>query len=125
MLPGLCPKRSEHVGVSNPLTAKPGSLECRSKRDAIVHSPVGPLSPRTSASVCPYEKSPLLIQHPADFGEALVELLLVHVLEHVVQDDEIEGASAERELPQGRDAQIDLGYSAAREVDRLWADVHS
>jgi hypothetical protein len=47
------------------------------------------------------------------------------VLEHVVQDDEIEGASAERELPQGRDAQIDLGYSAAREVDRLWADVHS
>ena len=47
------------------------------------------------------------------------------VLEHVVEDDEVEGAILERQLVHGGDPQVGVRHHRAGDLDRLGADIHA
>ena len=76
------------------------------------------LAPEPAAAVRPDEQRAVRRQHAPQLRDAGVELVLVHVLEHVLRDDEVERRVLEREGGQGRDLELRLRDPFPRARDR-------
>ena len=70
-------------------TRKPAASSC-SQQALVVEPPVLPLAPRAPAAVGAYDQRSALLQHPPQLAERDRDRPLVHVLQHVVQRDQVE-----------------------------------
>src|SRR5205085_1235337 len=116
-------ERERHVRRRQPLDPEARAVQLTGERRPVVPSPVVAGAKGAEAAVRPDEERAVGTEDAPQLAQVGLELILVEVLEHVVQDDEVERPALVGQLAERPDAEVGLGQDVAGDRDRLRTDV--